>query len=273
MGIEHALDSNLTPEMRKNLFGNAYLNMLWHCPSDPRFHYWVHLPDYYYDEEDPDYQLMVIIHGTGCAVETYLKEARAWADQNHVALLAPVFPGGLLNQDDFNSYKLLSCDGIRYDMVLLSMIEEMKKRYPGINADKFFLFGHSGGGQFANRFLYVHPERLLAVSVGAAGRPTYLNPDEDYFWGVRDFKDYFDKDIDIAAIKKVPVQITVGEFDTKFIGESPYGTNRVARMKSLQQNFEGCEITASLEILPGLAHADGEKERVQTAQGFFSKYI
>ena len=84
----NSLGAGLTPEMRKNLFGNADLNMLWHCPSDPRFPYWVHLPDWYYDEKTPSYQLMVIIHGTGCAVEGYLKEARELADAHHMALIA-----------------------------------------------------------------------------------------------------------------------------------------------------------------------------------------
>lgn len=87
-----AFGEGLTPEMKKNLFGNAYLNMLWHCPSDTRFPYWVHLPDCYYDEPPPHYQLMVIIHGTGCAVEGYLNAAKAWADAHKVALLAPLFP-------------------------------------------------------------------------------------------------------------------------------------------------------------------------------------
>ena len=273
MGAESVLDSNLTPEMRKNLFGNAYLNMLWHCQSDPRFHYWVHLPDCYYDEENPKYELVIIIHGTGCAVEGYLKAARKYADEHHMALLAPMFPGGLLQRDDFNSYKLLSCDGIRYDQVLLSMVDEMGKRYPGVKTDKFFLFGHSGGGQYANRFLFVHPERLKAVSIGAPGRPTYLNMEEDYFWGVRDFKNYFDKDLDLEAIRKVPVQITVGELDVKYIGDSSYGTNRVERMKSLEKNLKEHGISACLKILSGLEHADGGKERVETAQEFFLGFM
>ncbi len=273
MSAENSLTSNLTSEMRKNLFGNAYLNMLWHCPADPRFHYWVHLPDCYYDEENPSYQLLVIIHGTGCAIEGYLKAAKAWADQHHVALLAPMFPGGLLDSEDFNSYKMLSCDGIRYDNILLSMIEDMRKRYPGIQTDKFFMFGHSGGGQFVNRFLLVHPERMKAVSIGAPGRPTYLNLEDDYFWGVRDFKNYFDKELDIKAVAQVPVQLTVGEFDTKFIGDSPYGTNRVDRMKSLKANLESHGVETELQIIPGFAHEGGEKERVQTAQRFFEKYL
>ena len=121
MAKENPLASNLTLEQQKNLFGNAYLNMLWHCPTDQRFPYWVHLPDCYYDEKDPHYKLLVIIHGTGCAVEDYVRHAKELADRDHVAVLAPLFPGGLIQRDDFNSYKLLSCDGVRYDQILLDM--------------------------------------------------------------------------------------------------------------------------------------------------------
>lgn len=273
MASGSSLDQNLTLEVQKNLYGNAYLNMLWHCPADPRFHYWAHLRDEYFEEKDPSYRLMVIIHGTGCATESFIAEAKAIADANSMAILAPVFPGGLLDRDDFNSYKLLSDHGVRYDQVLLAMVEDMMTRYPGVRGETFFLFGHSGGGQFTNRFLLAHPERLQAVSIGAPGRPTYLNFQEDYFWGVRDFRDYFDKDVDLEAIRKVPVQITVGEYDTKFIGDSPYGSCRVERMRSLQKNFRDNGIDASLEILPGLEHGDGFGTRVQAAQRFFLKHL
>ena len=273
MAKENPLASNLTLEQQKNLFGNAYLNMLWHCPTDQRFPYWVHLPDCYYDEKDPHYKLLVIIHGTGCAVEDYVRHAKELADRDHVAVLAPLFPGGLIQRDDFNSYKLLSCDGVRYDQILLDMIDDMAKRYPGVETDKFFLFGHSGGGQFANRFLFAHPEKLRACAIGAPGRPTFLNPDEDYFWGTRDFKNYFGHDVDLAAVQKVPVLVIVGENDTKFIGDSPYGDNRVARMKSLQKNLQEHGVHTELTILPGFAHEGGEKERVQAAQHFFEAYL
>lgn len=268
-----ALAEGLTPEMKKNLFGNAYLNMLWHCPSDPRFSYWVHLPDCYYDEPNPHYQLMVIIHGTGCATEGYLNAAKAWADEHKVALLAPLFPGGLIDPEDFNAYKMISCDGIRYDHILLSMIEDMGKRYPGVATDRFFAFGHSGGGQFVNRFLLLHPRRLKAVSIGAPGRPTFLNFQQDYFWGVRNFQEVFGQALELPAVQKVPVHISVGEHDTKFIGDSPYGTCRVTRMKSLQKNLQDNSVDTTLEILPGLEHADGDQERIDAAQSFFEKYL
>ena len=90
---------------------------------------------------------------------------------------------------------------------------------------------------------------------------------------MKDFTRYFDKGLDLEQVKKVPVQITVGELDTKFIGDSPYGTNRVERMRSLKKNLEENGLQVSLEILPGLEHGDGEKERVQTAQKFFEQYL
>ena len=160
-----------------------------------------------------------------------------------------------------------------HDLILLDMIEDMAKRYPGVHTDKFFMFGHSGGGQFVNRFLFAHPQRLKACSIGAPGRPTFLDMNTDYFWGVRDFADYFGYDVDVDSVRKVPVLITVGELDNKFIGESPYGDNRVARMKSLQKNLQDNGVLAELEILPGFAHEGGEKERVQAAQKFFIRYL
>ena len=135
------------------------------------------------------------------------------------------------------------------------------------------MFGHSGGGQFVNRFLFAHPQRLKACSIGAPGRPTFLDMNTDYFWGVRDFADYFGYDVDVDSVRKVPVLITVGELDNKFIGQSPYGDNRVARMKSLQKNLQDNGVLAELEILPGFAHEGGEKERVQAAQKFFIRYL
>lgn len=268
-----SLDAGLSAEEKKNLFGNAYLNMLWHCKSDPRFHYWVHLPDQYFDEQNPRYQLMVIVQHTGRTVEGYMRELKNISDKDHVALIAPVFPGGLVDDDDMNSYKLLSDAGVRYDLILLSMIEEMGRRYPGVQTDQVYMFGHSGGGQFANRFLLAHPERLKAVAIGAPGRPTFLNFQEKYFWGVKDFKAYFDKEIDLEAMKNVPVQLTVGEQDTVFIGKSSYGCNRVERMRSLQKNFEEYGIQTTLKILPGLAHEGGDKERILEAYHFFKPLI
>lgn len=268
------LDKNLSEESRRALYGNVMLHMPWHCKADPRFHYWVYIPETYLEEHgDQPYHLIVIIHGTGCHLDGYLNAVRGFANREHAAVLAPVFPGGLLVAGDINSYKLVACDGIRYDQILLSMVREMGEQYPGIRTDKFFLFGHSGGGQFVNRFLLAHPDKLIAASIGAPGRPTYLNFEEDYFWGVRDFKAHFDKEIDLEALKKVPVQMLVGEQDVAYIGDSPYGDNRTARLEALKENFEAHGVPVELKVIPGIGHDDGDGERIEACTGFFRRFF
>ncbi len=268
------LTEGLTKETRKNLFGNADLNMLWTCPADPRFPYWVHVPDSYYETEDPHYQLLVIIHGTACATEEYVELAKKWSDEHNVAVLAPLFPSGVVVRDDFNAYKMMRQDGIFYDQILLNMVDDMAARYEGIEKDKFFLFGHSGGGQYVNRFLYLHPERLKACMIGAPGRPTFLDPEEDFYWGIRNFREVFGQEINMEEVREVPILIAVGEKDVLFIGDSKYGNNRVARMQTLKKNFEDNGVkTVELEIIPGIAHADGDAERIETATRFFEKYL
>ena len=270
----NVLADHLSNDVKKNLFGNADYNMLWSCQAYPQFCYRVHVPDCYNPEEKTPLELMIIIHGAGCAVEKYVEVTQEWADLHKVAVLAPLFPSGLIDHDDFNSYKLLSYDGIRYDFVLLAMIQEMMKRYPGVKGERFLLFGHSGGGQYVNRFYLVHPDKLKAVSISAPGRPTFIDFETDYFWGIRNFRQLFDKDFDLAAVRKVPVQIMVGGKDVKYIGESPYGTNRVERMKSLLKNFQANGVQhTELEIIPGIEHVDGDSERIVACTKFFEKVL
>ena len=264
----------MTEEIRKNMYGNAWLHMLWPCPGDARFCYWAYVPETYAEETDPHYQLLVLIHGTGCATEYNVSAARKWADANHVAILAPLFPGGMAGKDDLNSYKLVSAGGIRYDEILLSEIEDMKNRYPGVETEPFFLFGHSAGGQFVERFTMAHPDKVKAVAIGAPGNPTYIDFAEDYFWGVRDFKKYFEREFDLAVFREVPMLFVIGEKDTKFIGNSPYGSNRMERIHCLQKNFlENGVKSVELEVIPDIAHIDGAKKRIMAATRFFTRFL
>lgn len=268
----NVLSENLSAEAKRNLVGTAELRMLWHCQSDPRFHYLIHIPEYYYERENQKFPLIVIVHGTGRDNTEYWAEAKKYADATGAALLAPQFPGGLVDPSDLNSYKLLNCNGIRYDQILLNMIDEMQQRFSRILTDRFFMFGFSGGGQFTNRFLFVHPDRLLAASIGAPGRPTYLNYDEDYFWGIRDFRKHFDKNLDLEEVRKVPVEIMVGDQDISYIGDSAYGTNRVERNRHLVKNLEEHGVNVQFDLLPGLNHISGRTEKMKTALAFFDQH-
>ena len=133
--------------------------------------------------------------------------------------------------------------------------------------------GHSGGGQYVQRFLYLHPDRLNAVSISAPGRPTYLNQEEDFFWGIRNFEEIFGKAVDVEALKAVRVQVMVGENDVKFLSDSPYGQNRMERNKKLYENYLENGIDASFAVVEGVGHFDGDHERAAQNVIYFQSIL
>lgn len=266
------LDQNLSPIERRNLYENSERVMLWHCQSDPRFSYYVYIPESIYEKNPPIYKIVCIVHGTARSIEGYRRAYREFANKNQFIVITPLFPGGLFDNNDFNSYKLLACNGVRYDLVLLSMIDELSRKYR-IDKEKFFMSGFSGGGQFVQRFFYVHPERLMGICIGAPGRITYINDKVDYYWGTRDFEKIFNNKMDLETMKKVPVQLLIGEKDVSFIGESPYGTTRMERILSLKKNFEEHGIKVQLDIMEGIAHGSNDNIKAAYQIKFFQKIL
>src|SRR5690606_39266483 len=97
-----------------------------------------------------------------------------FARAHRVVVLAPLFPAGMTEPGELSSYKLIRHGGIDYDRVLLGMVAEVAARYR-LAGERFYLHGFSGGGHFAHRFLYLHPERLAGVSIGAPGIVTLID--------------------------------------------------------------------------------------------------
>ncbi|KAI0882302.1 alpha/beta-hydrolase [Annulohypoxylon maeteangense] len=191
--------------------------------SDPRVSYALYVPPqhYSYGAGTPPARvkvpLLVSVHGTRRDVHT-IYELAPFADSTGCAILAPLFPTGLDGPDDIDSYKLLRSTTLRSDLALLSMLDEVAVRWPDIDTDKIFLAGFSGGGQFAHRFLYLYPERLAAVSVGAPGHATVLDEQKSWPVGVKDVDAVFGKSIDKALIRKVPIHLVIGSADVKVHG-------------------------------------------------------
>lgn len=272
--MQNMLYANLPKEVFANLFEGAERDMLWSCQADPRFMYYAYVPKTAVETIEKTCPVLIYIHGTGGSYPTAVRHTlETFADQNQCMILAPLFPGGIIDTEDFNSYKLMSYHGVRFDLVLLAMLEELKQRYPNADIKKVFLFGHSGGGQFVHRFFYLHPDRLNAVSISAPGRITLLDDSMDYYEGTRNWKETFDKEIDYEAMKAVPVQMIVGEKDTSFIGDAPYGSTRLQRIHSLQNNYEAHGISTDLTILPRIAHADGNVERTTAFCSWIKRYL
>ena len=148
---------------------------------DQRFSYCVYAPpglDWTGARKAP---LLVVVHGSRRMAQQERDAFKDFADRFGIVVLAPLFPIGVGRPDNTEGYKLVRWDGIAYDRVLLAMLEEAAGVYP-VDTTRFFIHGFSGGGQFAHRFLYLHPERCLAVSTGAPGNVTLL--DESRPWWV-----------------------------------------------------------------------------------------
>lgn len=224
---------------------------------DQRFSYCLYVPAAHRDATAA-LPLVVLIHGTQRMAERYRDQYRAFAEEHDCVVLAPLFPAGIGEPGDLHGFKRLSFHGIRFDQVLLDIVDEVAQRYR-VRADRFALHGFSGGGQFAHRFAYVHPERLAAVSIGAPGRITRIDPDVPWWQGTADLRERFGKDLDLAALREVPVQMVVGAEDTETweIAEPDIdagGDTRVARLRTLRDNFEAHGIGVRFDLVPGIAH-------------------
>src|SRR5262249_25476497 len=135
-------------------------------------------------------------------VERFMNLARS----GNVLLLAPVF-------SRLDRYQLLGIGGrVRSDLRLLQLVEEVMEKC-GLEPSRFDLFGYSGGGQFAHRFLYFHPDRLRAVAIGAPGTVTL--PSDRYPWptGVARVAERAGLSLSLDALKPIKILLVVGGRD------------------------------------------------------------
>ena len=89
------LNQNLSAEVKKIYLAMRTSICCGTAPVIRDFSYFVHLPDSYMEDKNPHYRLLVIIHGTGCSVEPYMKAAKELGDPNKFAIVAPLFQADL----------------------------------------------------------------------------------------------------------------------------------------------------------------------------------
>lgn len=250
---------------------------------DQRCSYCLYVPRDYDETESREYDLAVIVHGTGRTATQYRDRFAAFAEAHGVIILAPLFPVGLVVPGDLTNYKRIEFHGMRFDLILLSMIDEVRAKYR-IRTGGFMMYGYSGGGQFAQRFFMLHPQQLRAVSIGAPGVVTLLNADYDWWVGVRDLEARFGIRPDIEAMRAVSVQTVIGSKDDAtweitIPRESPLwmdgaelqGANRLERIAALADSFEAQGIPVRRDIVPGVAHSP--LEMVDPAEAFFTEIV
>lgn len=246
--------------------------------ADPRLSWCMHLPPAL-AEGAGEVRLLVAVHGSARGCMAYRDAFADFADRNRYVVLAPLFPVGVLGDGNPDGYKYLAEGDIRYDDALLGMVAELEQLL-GLDFATFDLFGFSGGGHFAHRFYYLHPERLNAVVVGAPGGVTLLDDTQDFWLGTRDVSARFGRTIDIDALRRVRSALLVGENDTEpFVYPPEYGShiagmeklgrNRLERNATLYRNWRDHGVPTERLIVPGIAHAG--LRAVPGAQTFFER--
>ncbi len=199
-------------------------------------------------------RFVVIAHGSlkgsdraSVSAERFIKRWTKVAEKRQLILLAPVFtketfgssyekagPGG--------GYRGLFGRDIGADDFVNLIVDRYRAYSPTFDG-RFYLYGHSAGGQFTNRYIVRHPERVIAAVISAAGRYTFPDANAPWPYGMgrlrrrlRWSNSQDAKQIDIqpdpsgwVAAAALPVTVVVGGDDTKRMTDRPgqKGSNRI----------------------------------------------
>lgn len=269
--------------------------------SEPRVSYTLYIPEKHYcayakaqpqdgaavgalESEPARLPLLVNIHGTRRGAERCRDNLIPFAEEMGMAVLAPLFPAGVDSVEALHNYKVLRQNDFHADTAFLSILDEVKVKWPGIATEKVFMMGFSGGGQFVHRFLYIHPERLHAASVGAPGRVTKLDESANWPAGTKNVDEIFGvARVNVETIRKVTVQLVCGELDNEVHGgegfwewfnsmqakyserdgaTKPNASNdavgkaadRIGTLRQVLSDWEALGIKCQLDVVPDAKH-------------------
>jgi len=156
-----------------------------------------------------DTPVLVAVHGISRNAAEMIRAFRAEAERRGVVLIAPYF-----GRRRFPDYQRLNRrgQGRRADRVLLEILDEVAV-LTGCATRRIHLFGYSGGAQFAHRFAFVHPQRVVAMVIGAAGWYTLPNPALAYPLGLGACSSLRRSAFVLPELLAVPALVMVGDAD------------------------------------------------------------
>ncbi|GFZ49750.1 hypothetical protein JCM24511_07153 [Saitozyma sp. JCM 24511] len=258
------------------------------CEADPRASFYLYIPSSHpisrkAQGEDTDgrgtkaFPLVVLAHGSGRDAEQLRNRWSDEAEKEGFVVLAPLFPCDMKFPDGTDNYKKISWQSasgvVRYDRLLLNMIDTVARDWKYVRTDKFSLAGYSGGGQFAHRFFYLHPDRVSCVSIGAPGNATPLRSGT---WpsGITDAASIFGRPIDPKVLSRIPIQLVVGDEDKYHpIGTegTPAPLSRLEVLLDLAKSYDQAGLEYELVVKTGVRHE--EVKVMSDVQAFVSKHL
>lgn len=246
--------------------------------AEGRMPYYVYLPKQYRVNPSKRRKLLVLIHSSGREPLSYIEAFRNFSDEKDMIILAPLFTEDCTNPVWEGNYKFIIYNQYRFDEIVLKMIETISAIYH-CEHEKFLMHGFSGGGQYVHRFFYLHPDRLRAVSIGAPGIITYLDEEKEWYEGIRDFKKIFGQVPDFESMKRVQVQLIIGENDTDDtfltghdVYRERYGKNRYERLRRLKENYMQYGIAADFCVVSGVGHEGMHNDIICRVEEYLGKF-
>ena len=99
------------------------------CQYDQRFSYWMYIPKDYDHSDNRQYPIAVLVHGTHRRAMMYRDQFMEFGEKHQCIIVAPQFPAGIEEPGELSNYKFLKFKDIRFDHVLLAMIDEIGEKY------------------------------------------------------------------------------------------------------------------------------------------------
>lgn len=207
------------------------------CSYDPRFSYYVYVPEGWKNPE-AEPRLLVVIHGGERGAESYRNRLIRFSEETGIFLLVPLFP--IRDGLPLASYRTVFADDMDYSAVVLHMVEEFGKTF-GVSFPRFFIHGFSAGGQFVQRLLYLCPEHIAAASIGAPSEITL--PDVEKSWPEGLGEVFLPEEVPpvLEALKKIPIQIVVGAEDNGSMNGGPPRKEVSRNLAKLYRSL-GCDV-------------------------------
>jgi len=121
--------------------------------------------------------------------ETFLQRWVRFADDHGLVAVAPLFDhnfGSWVSEPGIvlGGYRGLAGKEIGADEFVERLVDQYRGRAGDV--ERFYLYGHSAGGQFAGRYAVRHPDRLKALVLSAPGRYAFPDPQAPWPYGQKE---------------------------------------------------------------------------------------
>ncbi len=199
------------------------------------------------------------------------------------AVLMPVFPRPATDWRiythalDRDALLTAKKEFARFDRQLVAMIDDARRilKKDKLKFDKkVLLTGFSASGMFANRFAFLHPDRVKAAAIGSPGGwaiapvAAFKEKTLRYPIGIYDFKIVTGEKFDLKKAQKVPLFIFLGDKDDNdsvVFGDSYedadkdlifelFGKTPVERWEISKTLYQEARMNAEFKLYPNVKH-------------------